>query len=106
MIQLAAQCQGKREALRGVKEWVIRHPIVATSEEQSKTVRHVLGSEDFVISFEGPAGAGKTELMSEAVTAIESLSGKGVMLLAPSSPSVEVLSSRAVLFSAPAGRPD
>ena len=29
--------------------------------------------------------------MSEAVTAIESLSGKGVMLLAPSSPSVEVL---------------
>jgi ATP-dependent exoDNAse (exonuclease V) alpha subunit len=38
-----------------------------------------------------PAGAGKTELMSEAVTAIESLSGKGVMILAPSSPSVEVL---------------
>jgi hypothetical protein len=29
--------------------------------------------------------------MSEAVTAIESSSGKGVMLLAPSSPSVEVL---------------
>jgi conjugative relaxase-like TrwC/TraI family protein len=91
MIHLAAQGQGKYEALSGVKEWVIRHPLVANSEEQSKAVRHVLASEDFVISFKGPAGAGKTELMSEAVTAIESLSGKGVMLLAPSSPSVEVL---------------
>jgi AAA domain len=91
MIHLAAQGQGKHEALRGAKEWVIRHPLVADSEEQSKAVRHVLASEDFVISFKGPAGAGKTELMSEAVTAIESLSGKGVMLLAPSSPSVEVL---------------
>ena len=91
MIHLAAQGQGKHEALGGGKEWVIRHPLVAASEEQSKAVRHVLGSEDFVISFKGPAGAGKTELMTEAVTAIESLSGKGVMLLAPSSPSVEVL---------------
>jgi conjugative relaxase-like TrwC/TraI family protein len=91
MMHLAAQGQGKHAALRGVKEWVIGHPLVAASEEQSKAVRHVLASEDFVISFKGPAGAGKTALMSEAVTAIESLSGKGVMLLAPSSPSVEVL---------------
>jgi thymidine kinase len=44
-----------------------------------------------VISFKGPAGAGKTELMTEAVTAIDSLSSKRVMILAPSSPSVEVL---------------
>jgi len=47
-----------------------------------------------VISFKGPAGAGKTELMTEAVTAIESLSSKRVMILAPSSPSVEVLSAQ------------
>jgi len=26
-----------------------------------KAVRHVLGSKDFIISFKGPAGAGKTE---------------------------------------------
>ena len=91
MIQLAAEGQGKHEPLNGGKEWVIRHALVAASEEQSKAVRHVLGSEDFVISFKGPAGAGKTELMTEAVTAIESLSGKSVMILAPSSPSVEVL---------------
>ena len=42
MIHLAAQGQGKHEALRGVKEWVIRHPLLAASEEQSKAVRHVL----------------------------------------------------------------
>ena len=91
MIQLAAEGQGKLEALNGGKEWEIRHPLVSASEEQTNAVHHVLGSKDFVISFKGPAGAGKTELMSEAVTAIESLSSKGVMLLAPSSPSVEVL---------------
>jgi thymidine kinase len=41
--------------------------------------------------FQGTGRSGKTELMTEAVTAIESLSGKHVMILAPSSPSVEVL---------------
>jgi AAA domain len=91
MIQLAAEGQGKHEPMNGRKEWVIRNPLVAVSEEQSKAVRHVLGSKDFISSFAGPAGAGKTELMTEAVTAIESLSAKRVMILAPSSPSVEVL---------------
>jgi conjugative relaxase-like TrwC/TraI family protein len=91
MIHLTAEGQGKHKPLNYGKEWVIRHPLVAASEEQSKAVHHVLGSKDFVISFKGPAGAGKTGLMTEAVTAIESLSGKDVMILAPSSPSVEVL---------------
>jgi ATP-dependent exoDNAse (exonuclease V) alpha subunit len=91
MIHLAAEGRGKHEALGSGKEWVIRHPLVGASEEQRMAVHHVLGSQDFVISFKGPAGAGKTELMTEAVTAIESLSGKRVMVLAPSSPSVEVL---------------
>jgi hypothetical protein len=53
MIQLAAEGQGKREALNGGKEWVVRNPLVGGSEEQSKAVRHVLGSKDFVISFKG-----------------------------------------------------
>jgi hypothetical protein len=91
MIRLAAEGQGKCEALGSRKAWDIRNPLVRGSEEQRKAVQHVLGSQDFVISFKGPAGAGKTELMTEAVTAIESLSGKRVMVLAPSSPSVEVL---------------
>ena len=91
MIHLAAQGQGKHEALGGGKEWIIRHPLVVASEEQSKAIHHVLRSKDFIISFKGPAGAGKTELMAEGVTAIESFSSKRVMVLAPSSPSVEVL---------------
>jgi conjugative relaxase-like TrwC/TraI family protein len=86
MIHLAAQGQGKHEALECGKEWAIRHPLVGASEEQAKAVHHVLSSRDFVISFKGPAGAGKTELMPEAVTAIQSQSGKRVVVLAPSSP--------------------
>jgi conjugative relaxase-like TrwC/TraI family protein len=91
MIHLAAEGEGKHEPLGGEKEWVIANPLVGGSEEQTKAVHHVLGSRDFMISFKGPAGAGKTELMTEAATAIESLSGKRVVVLAPSSPSVEVL---------------
>jgi AAA domain len=75
-IHLAAEGQGKHEPLGGGKEWIIRNPLVGRSEELSKAVHHVLGSKDFVISFKGPAGAGKTGLMTEAVTAIETLSGK------------------------------
>jgi predicted ATPase len=35
-----------------------------------------VSKKDFVISFKGPAGAGKTALMTEAVAAIESLPGR------------------------------
>jgi hypothetical protein len=49
MIQQAAEGQGKYEPLGDGKEWVVRNPLVAASEEQSKAVRHVLGSQDFVI---------------------------------------------------------
>ena len=80
MIHLAAVGQGKHKALNGGKEWAIRHYLVSGSQEQSKAVHHVLSSQDFVISFKGPAGAGKTELMAETVTAIESLSGKRVIV--------------------------
>ncbi len=53
------------------------------SEEQSKSVHHVLGSKDFIISFKGPAGAGKTtrihrQRIPELRAAIEDLS-KGRM---------------------------
>jgi ATP-dependent exoDNAse (exonuclease V) alpha subunit len=91
MIRLTEEGRGKHEALNLAKEWVIRDPQVGATQEQAKAVHHVLHSQDFLISFKGPAGAGKTALMTEAVTAIESLSNKRVIVLAPSSPSVEVL---------------
>jgi hypothetical protein len=65
MIHLAAQGQGKHEALGGGKEWIIRHPLVVASEEQSKAIHHVLRSKDFIISFKGPAGAGKFGTIQE-----------------------------------------
>ena len=99
MIRLAAEGQGKHEALQRGNEWVIRNPLIAGSEEQAKALRQVLGSKDFVISFKGAAGAGKTELITEAVLAIESLSGKRVMVLAPSSPSVEVLRTQGFTYA-------
>jgi hypothetical protein len=33
MIRLAAEGQGKREALAGGKEWAVRNPFVGGSEE-------------------------------------------------------------------------
>jgi conjugative relaxase-like TrwC/TraI family protein len=91
MIRLAADGKGRHEALGGGKEWIIRNPLVGASQEQTKAVYHVLASKDFMIFFRGPAGAGKTALMTEVVSAIESLSEQRVIVLAPSSPSVEVL---------------
>jgi len=46
------------------------------------------------IAIQGPAGAGKTTFAAEAVRAIEALSGKDVMVLAPSSSAVNELRSR------------
>jgi TrwC relaxase len=43
MIHLAEQGQGKREALGSGKEWIIRHPLVGASNEQSQMVHHILG---------------------------------------------------------------
>ena len=94
MIRIALAGQGKCEELGGGKEWVIRDPLVSGSEEHSAVVHHVLGSKELVISFRGPAGAGKTELAMETVSAIEALSAKTVMVLAPSSTAVEELTSK------------
>ncbi len=64
--RLADGGQGKYEPLGAGKEWVVRNPLVAANEEQSRAVLHVLGSQGFAISFKGPAGAGKTELVGRS----------------------------------------
>jgi ATP-dependent exoDNAse (exonuclease V) alpha subunit len=53
------------------------------SDEQRAVVRHVLQSTDRVTAIRGGAGTGKTTMMREAVTAIES-SGHKVFTFAPS----------------------
>jgi ATP-dependent exoDNAse (exonuclease V) alpha subunit len=83
--------QDRYEALGKEKLWTIGDERVATDEGQAGALRHVLESRDLVTSIRGPAGAGKSTLMPEAVAALESLSGKQVLVLAPSSSAVEVL---------------
>jgi hypothetical protein len=80
MIQTGDGRSGRTRGAKRREKWVVRDRFVGGSEEQSKAVRHVLESKDFVISFKGPAGAGKTQLMTEAVTAIEALFGKSVLV--------------------------
>ena len=66
---------------------LVESPEVAALEE-------ILQSRDLAIAIQGPAGAGKTTFAAEAVRAIEALSGKDVMVLAPSSSAVNELRSR------------
>ena len=91
MIETAKAGQKNREAIGRGKEWTILSPMVAQSEEQTKAVQRVLNSRDLVTTIHGPAGSGKTVLMQEAVNAVETLSGKNVLALAPSASAVQVL---------------
>ena len=55
-------------------------------QDQKDAVRHVMTSSDRVIATRGPAGAGKTAMMQEAVAAIEA-GGQNVFTFAPSAES-------------------
>ena len=52
---------------------------------------HLLKSKDLVTSVRGPAGSGKTTMMKEAVKAIAALSGRNVIVAAPSSSAAGIL---------------
>jgi conjugative relaxase-like TrwC/TraI family protein len=65
--------------------------VVARNEEQAAAVEHILSSRDLVTSVRGVAGTGKTTMLQEAVRAIAGLSGKDVLVFAPSSSATEVL---------------
>ncbi len=61
------------------------------SEEQKAAIGHILRSRDLVTAIRGVAGTGKTTMMKEAVQAMRTLSGKDVLLFAPSSAATQVL---------------
>jgi hypothetical protein len=67
------------------------NPTSLVSDEQKAAVEHILRSRDLVIAIRGMAGTGKTTMMKEAVQAMVALSGKEVLLFAPSSAATEVL---------------
>ena len=83
--------RGKFEPLGGSNAWEISDPRVRENEEQSLAVEHVLRFRDLITSIRGAAGTGKTTMMTEAVTALEKLSGRQVRVFAPSASAVEVL---------------
>jgi ATP-dependent exoDNAse (exonuclease V) alpha subunit len=67
------------------------NPTSRVSDEQKAAVEHMLCSRDLVTAIRGVAGTGKTTMMKEAVLAMEALSGKEVLLFAPSSAATHVL---------------
>ena len=91
--------QGKYEEIGRGGQWAILNPAIARSKEQSAAIRHVLSSRDWVISITSRAGAGKTAILQEVVQAVRALSGKSVIVLAPSSSAVEVLKKEGFLDS-------
>jgi conjugative relaxase-like TrwC/TraI family protein len=91
MIQTAAAGQGREDELGRGGQWTIRNQKVASDEGQRNAVQHVLESKDLVTSIRGPAGTGKSTMAKEAVQAVEALSGRSVLLFAPSSSAVGVL---------------
>jgi conjugative relaxase-like TrwC/TraI family protein len=91
LLETAKAGQGRHAELGRGGQWKFLSPLVMASEEQTNAVRHILKSRDLVSSIRGPAGSGKTAMMQEAVKAIAALSGKDVLVMAPSSSAVQVL---------------
>jgi ATP-dependent exoDNAse (exonuclease V) alpha subunit len=67
------------------------NPTSRVSDEQKAAVERILRSRDLVTAIRGMAGTGKTTMMKEAVLAMVALSGKEVLLFAPSSAATQVL---------------
>jgi conjugative relaxase-like TrwC/TraI family protein len=83
--------KGKYDTLSFGCSWDVSSPLVAGNKEAVEAIHHVLNSQDIVIEVRGVAGAGKTTMLQEVVKAVASLSGKDVMVFAPSSSAVQEL---------------
>lgn len=92
-IEVAVAGQGKHQALGRQLPWSIENPLIAADPEQSAAIDYLLRSADLAISVHGPAGAWKTTFATEAIKAIETLSGRRVLVLAPSSSATDELRS-------------
>lgn len=70
------------------RAWTIQSARVNGDEGQKNAVYHVLRSCDLLTGIEGKAGVGKTSTISEAATAIRSLTGRDPVMLAPTARTV------------------
>jgi conjugative relaxase-like TrwC/TraI family protein len=68
----------------------LRFDFGGLTDEQHRTLEHILGSTDMVMDVSGIAGAGKSHLLKKAVGAVVSV-GKSVALLSPTDASVKDL---------------
>ena len=89
MLERVQAGRGRYEEIRRGGNWTFLSPLLG--DEQKKAVLKVLHSRDMVISVRGPAGSGKTLMMQEAVKAVAALSGRDVLVVAPSTSAVKVL---------------
>jgi hypothetical protein len=85
MLRIVEGGKGKYQEIGNGAHWEVKSPLVAGNEEAVAAINHVLNSQDLVIEVRGVAGAGKTTMLEEVVKAIASLSGRDVMVFAPSS---------------------
>jgi superfamily II DNA or RNA helicase len=83
--------QGMYQALGAEKAWRIQNPLISGDPEQSAAIDYLLRSRDLAVAVQKPAGSGKTTFATEAVNAIETLSGCRVLVLAPSSSAADEL---------------
>jgi len=90
MLEIVEAGRGKYEEIGRGGSWKRESPI-GLNEEQAAAVEHVLRSRDLVTEVRGVAGSGKTTLFQEVVRAVVDLSGKDILVFAPSSSAVEVL---------------
>jgi conjugative relaxase-like TrwC/TraI family protein len=93
MVSRAIQGMGVHEPLGKGKAWEARDARFKGGE-QERALQEMLGNRDLAIYLQAPAGGGKTRLSSEAVPAIEALSGRKILTLAPSSSAVGELKAR------------
>jgi conjugative relaxase-like TrwC/TraI family protein len=91
MIKRAFHGKGRYAALGGQGQWTIQDDRVRASQEQTQAIEFLLRSRDLVVAIQGPAGGGKTSFSTEAVKAVESMSGRRVYAFAPSSSAADEL---------------
>jgi hypothetical protein len=91
--------RGQHEEIGCGGKWPFLSALVEANPEQKNAVLEILRSKDLVTSVRGPAGSGKTSMMQEAVKAVETLSGRDVLVFAPSSSAVKVLKQEGFVVS-------
>jgi ATP-dependent exoDNAse (exonuclease V) alpha subunit len=91
MLEIVEAGRGRYEEIGRGGSWEPLSPIAGHNEQQAAAVEHILRSRVLVTEVRGVAGSGKTTMLLEAVRAIANLSGRDVLVFAPSLSATQVL---------------